>query len=293
MKENKIQHNDSIHWFPGHMKKAMNKMQEVLKLVDFVIEVLDSRIPLSSQNEYVERLISSKPRLFVLTKSDLSDEIETKKWIDYFNQNGNKAIAINLKDNKSYNLISKKIAEFCEEKSQKYKKKGIKNVTTRAMIVGIPNVGKSTLINYLAKKSVTQVANKPGLTRNIRWVKLDKVELLDTPGILEPQFENKVKALNLALIGSIKDTILPKDVVVEGTISFLKKYYSAAFKNRFSLENLDISNEEILVLIAKKRGFIVKNNELDLDKSIEILLNEFKNGKICNYTIERVEDVRL
>ena len=247
-----------------------------------VIEVLDSRIPLSSQNEYVERIVSNKPKLYVLTKIDLSDEKETKKWVDYFNQNGNKAIAINLKDNRSYEAIFKKIVEFCREKDEKYKKKGIKNISTRAMIIGIPNVGKSTLINYLAKKSLTDVANKPGLTKNVRWVKIN------TPGILEPQYENKQKALNLALIGSIKETILPKDQLATKINEFLIKYYKDEYQKRYDLDLTSTKLEDILPQIAKKRGFILKNNELDLLKATDTLINEFKNGIISKYTIERV-----
>lgn len=288
MEEYKSLNSQNIHWFPGHMKKAINRISELLKMVDFVIELLDSRIPLSSQNEYVERIVSNKPKLYVLTKIDLSDEKETKKWVDYFNQNGNKAIAINLKDNRSYEAIFKKIVEFCREKDEKYKKKGIKNISTRAMIIGIPNVGKSTLINYLAKKSLTDVANKPGLTKNVRWVKINNLEILDTPGILEPQYENKQKALNLALIGSIKETILPKDQLATKINEFLIKYYKDEYQKRYDLELTSTKLEDILPQIAKKRGFILKNNELDLLKATDTLINEFKNGIISKYTIERV-----
>ena len=288
MEEYKSLNSQNIHWFPGHMKKTINRISELLKMVDFVIELLDSRIPLSSQNEYIERIVSNKPKLYVLTKIDLSDEKETKKWVDYFNQNGNKAIAINLKDNRSYEAIFKKIVEFCKEKDEKYKKKGIKNISTRAMIIGIPNVGKSTLINYLAKKSLTDVANKPGLTKNVRWVKMNNLEILDTPGILEPQYENKQKALNLALIGSIKETILPKDQLATKINEFLIKYYKDEYQRRYDLDLTSTKLEDILPQIAKKRGFILKNNELDLLKATDTLINEFKNGIISKYTIERV-----
>ena len=288
MEEYKSLNSQNIHWFPGNMKKAINRISELLKMVDFVIELLDSRIPLSSQNEHIERIVSNKPKLYVLTKIDLSDEKETKKWVDYFNQNGNKAIAINLKDNRSYEAIFKKIVEFCREKDEKYKKKGIKNISTRAMIIGIPNVGKSTLINYLAKKSITDVANKPGLTKNVRWVKINNLEILDTPGILEPQYENKQKALNLALIGSIKETILPKDQLATKINEFLIKYYKDEYQKRYDLDLTSTKLEDILPQIAKKRGFILKNNELDLLKATDTLINEFKNGIISKYTIERV-----
>lgn len=278
----------NIHWFPGHMKKAINKIEESLKMVDFVIEVLDSRAPLSTQNEYVEKVIKQKPTLYVLTKKDLSIEEEANKWISYFEKEGKKAIAINLKDQASLNAIFKKIVEFCKEKDEKYAKKGIKNISTRAMIIGIPNVGKSTLINYLAKKSVTKVENKPGLTKNVRWVKIDKLEVMDTPGILEPQLEDKTKAMNLALIGGIKQEILPKEELLEASLNYLLTNHKEEFFKRYDIEENTQKHSEILAQIAKRRGFLLKDGEFDLLKAQDILLNEFRNGIICKYTLERV-----
>ena len=283
-----INKSKNIHWFPGHMKKAIIKISDSLKLVDFVVEMLDSRIPYSSQNEYIEHVIETKPRLYILTKADLADPIITKQWVKFLNQNGNKAIAVDLKKQSDYKLVLDKMFEFCKEKEDKKAKKGIRNVQTRAMIVGIPNVGKSTFINYLAKKSVTQTGNTPGLTKNVRWVKIQKLELMDTPGILEPQYEDKTKAMHLACVGSMKSIILPKDEIAEYIFKFVKLNYPSEFKERYKLESLD-DEQEVYRLIAKKRGFLLKDGELDTEKAIDIFLNEFKNGIITNYSLERPE----
>lgn len=283
----------NINWFPGHMKKATDNIKANLKLVDFVIELLDSRIPYSSQNEYIEQILKDKKRLFLLTKKDLSDENQTKMWIDKLNNEGNKCIAVDLKNNKDYDLIFEKIVEFCREKDEKYKKKGIKNLSNKILIVGIPNVGKSTLINFLAKKSITNTANKPGVTKNLRWVKVNNFEFLDTPGILAPQFEDKNKALNLSLIGSIKETVLPKEDLIKVLIDFLKKYYKEEFANRYNLDNLDMPYYLILEKICENRRLLQKNNEFFYEKAIDVVLNEYKNGTICKFTLDRIEDANI
>ncbi|MGP1414225.1 MAG: ribosome biogenesis GTPase YlqF [Bacillales bacterium] len=284
-----MQNIKNIHWFPGHMKKAINKIIEQLKLVDFVIIVLDSRIPISSNCNYIDKLLGDKKRLYLLTKSDLSDDIETSKWIEYFSKNENRAIAIDLTKQINQKTLLNECKYFSILKREKYLKKGIKNINTRCMILGIPNVGKSTLINLLANKKITQTANKPGVTRNIRWVKLGDFEFLDVPGILEPNYDNSIQALNLASIGSIKEEILPLDDVVTNVINILKKYYYKEFNDKYNLDCLNENNNEILLNIAKQRGFINKGNIYDIDKAKSILLNEFRNGKICKVSIERIE----
>lgn len=278
----------NVHRFPGHMKKAIQQIEDKLKVVDFVVELLDARIPLSSQNEYIEKILAKKPRLFVLTKKDMADDTQTQKWVEFFTKEGNKAIAVDLKNRNDFDLIFKKIMEFCKVKDEKMAKKGIKNISTRAMIVGIPNVGKSTLINYLAKKSIVDVANKPGLTKNVRRVKINNIELLDTPGILQPQYEDKKKAINLAMIGSMNQNILPKDQIAEKCFDFLKESYESSLEKRYSLPNKDLELFEFLEFLAFKRGLLLKNGEPDIEKSTEIFLNEFKNGIICKFTIERL-----
>lgn len=277
-----------INWFPGHMKKALNKISDNLKIFDFVIELLDSRIPLSSKNDYVEKIITNKPKLILLTKTDLSDEKETQKWVKYLTQNGNIALAINLKTNGDITKIIDTINILCKDKKDKALKKGIKNVTLRGLIIGIPNVGKSTLINYLAKKSITKVANTPGLTRNIRFVRIKDIELADTPGVLEPQYEDQKKAINLALVGSIKNEILPKEELVNYCLDFLKQYYLNALKSRYKLGEIT-DNYQILEKISKNRGFFNKNNELNIEKAIDVILNEFKNGVITKFSLERID----
>ena len=244
--------NTNIHWFPGHMKKAIIKIEESLKMVDFVIEILDSRVPLSSQNYYIEQVIRRKPVLYVLTKKDLCDENMTNKWLTKLNQNGNKAISINLKNQKDYNLLLAKMFEFCNEKENKRAKKGLKNVATKAMIVGIPNVGKSTLINFIAKKNITQTANTPGFTKNIRWVKVKNLLLMDTPGVLQPQFEDKIKGINLALIGSIKEQILPISDLANYCLNFLKENYSKELMERYPLKWFAFMN----IVFNKKVSYI-------------------------------------
>ncbi len=276
----------NINWFPGHMKKTIIKIEESLKMVDFVIEVIDSRAPISSQNYYIEQVINKKPILYVLTKKDLCDTSETNKWVNYFNSNGNKAILVNLKTQKDYNLIIDKMMEFCKEKEKKMEKKGLKNVLTKAIIVGIPNVGKSTIINFIAKKCITKVANIPGYTRNVRWVKVNNLMLLDTPGVLQPQFEDRIKGINLGLIGSIKEQVLPIEDLTDYCLNFLKKNHLSDLINKYKLKNVS-TNQIILQEIAKNRGFLLKNNELDINKASLILLNEFKNGAICKYTLDK------
>ena len=277
--------NTNIHWFPGHMKKAIIKIEESLKMVDFVIEILDSRVPLSSQNYYIEQVIRRKPVLYVLTKKDFCDENMTNKWLTKLNQNGNKAISINLKNQKDYNLLLEKMFEFCNEKENKRAKKGLKNVATKAMIVGIPNVGKSTLINFIAKKNITQTANTPGFTKNIRWVKVKNLLLMETVGVLQAEFEDIIKGINFVLIGYIKEQFLLISDLANYCLNFLKENYSKELMERYKLNKID-SNEEIFEKIAENRGFLLKNNEIDIEKAQIILLNEFKNGVICKYTLD-------
>lgn len=285
-----------IHYFPGHMKKGLIKIEEKLKLIDFVIILLDSRIPISSINHDLLKLVSNKQKLFLLSKKDMSDQKENEKWLNYFNsKEDTRAILVNLKEQKEINNILNEISYFKKIKDEKYLKKGIKNVSLRGMILGIPNVGKSTLINLLNKKNVVISKNMPGATKNVNWIKIDKyLELMDTPGILLPKFENHKVALNLALIGTIKEDILPLEEVFEYLISFIKSYYISNFNSRFNVNiTEDTENDEIINEIAKKRGYFAKGNVVDKDKTIKIILNEFRNGKLGQISIERVEDVNF
>src|SRR5690554_6154414 len=215
-----------IQWFPGHMAKARREVQEKLKLVDIIFELIDARLPLSSRNPMIDEVINQKPRLLILNKSDMADESETVKWLNYFSERGITAIAINSLDGKGMQKVTKAAQEILAEKWQRMKAKGMKPRAIRAMIVGIPNVGKSTLINRLAKKNIAKTGNTPGVTRAQQWIKVGKeLELLDTPGILWPKFEDQEVGLKLALTGAIKDTIINmEDLAIYG-LKFLSLHY--------------------------------------------------------------------
>lgn len=276
-----------IHWFPGHMKKAQNAIIERVKIVDSVIELLDARIPFSSRNETLYKITKDKERLIVLTKADLADPIITELWIKFFKDNGYKAIFADLNNEKDVKKIISISETLGEKKREKDLARGIKPRPVRAMIIGIPNVGKSTLINKIAHRKAASVANTPGHTKNEQWIKVsNKFELLDTPGILESNYEDKNKALSLALVGSINSHILPNEELAKELIKFLKEYYPEQLKNRYELASLDIEDEEIFKLVALKRGYLNKANP-DLEKAALLILNEFKNGVICRCSIER------
>ena len=275
----------NIHWFPGHMKKAQNEVEAKLKLVDVVIELLDSRIPFSSRNDYLFNLTKKKERLVVLTKADLADPLITQKWINFFKESGFKAIFGNLNNPKDIKKIIAEAEKCGTKKHEKEISRGLKPSPVRAMIIGIPNVGKSTLINKIANRKAASVENKPGHTRCQQWIKVsNKFELLDTPGILESSYELKEKALNLALVGSINQNILPLDELSNYLLDFLKGNYLDELTNRYSLNNLD-NNAFILEEIAKNRGLLQKGC-LDTQKAEILLLNEFKNGVIGKCTLE-------
>jgi len=275
-----------VHWFPGHMKKALVLIEERLKIVDCVIELLDARIPLSSRNEYLYKISQNKKRLVVLTKADLADVKVTDKWINFFKENGFDAIFADLNNPKDIQKIIKSAEELGKEKHQKEIARGMKPQPIRAMIIGIPNVGKSTLINKIAKRKAASVQNKPGHTRSQQWIKVSQTfELLDTPGILPSSYEDKSKAINLALVGSIKDDILPLDELANVLLTYLKEYYPNELKNRFSLSSLN-ENHEIISDIAKSRGLLKVGGE-DADRATKLLLNEFKAGKIGRISLER------
>ncbi len=279
----------NIHWFPGHMKKASNQIKEKLKLVDFVICLLDARSPYSTFNKYLLNIVENKAKLFILNKEDLADDSVTKLWIEKLNKDGNKCISLSLENKLAKAKLMNAINEFIKIKQEKMALKGIKKCKTRAMVIGIPNVGKSTFINYLLDKKQMKAANTPGFTKSISWAKVnDSFEIMDTPGILEPKFENKINGINLALIGSIKENILPSNELVEYALDFLRKNYEKELGNRYKIENInEINNEQFFELLAKNRGFLLTKNNLDIEKAQYIFLNEFKNGIIAKFTLER------
>lgn len=280
----------NIHWFPGHMKKASNQIVEKLKLVDFVICLLDARTPESTFNKYLLNLVKDKKKLFILNKTDLSDEKITSRWVDKLNNEGNIAISVSLQNKGSKEIIFKAIDIFSDEKKEKMLKKGIKKTTCRAMVIGIPNVGKSTFINFLLEKNRMKAANTPGFTKSVSWAKInDYFEIMDTPGILEPKFENKTQAINLALIGAIKDNILPSEELAFYCLNFLKENYKKEVENKYLFNFNNIENEhDFFINLALKRGYLKHGNEPDIDKAEFIFLNEFKNGEICKISLENI-----
>ena len=277
----------NIQWYPGHMTKAKRMMQENIKLIDIVVELLDARIPLSSRNPDIDTLANNKFRLVLLNKCDLADDGVTKQWEAYFKEKGIMVVTINARDGQGMKVITGKIQEACKEKIERDKKKGIMNRPIRAMIVGIPNVGKSTFINSYAKKACAKVGNKPGVTKGKQWIKINKnVELLDTPGILWPKFEDEQVGLHLAFIGSINDEILQKTELAVNLISFLKSNYSGILESRYGICEGEDDNQ-ILQEIGSKRGCLLKGNEIDYEKAAGILLDEFRNGKLGRISVER------
>lgn len=277
----------NIQWYPGHMTKAKRMMQEDIKLIDIVIELLDARVPFSSRNPDIDTLAKNKFRLILLNKCDLADGKVTEKWEAYFKEKGFMVVTINARDGKGMKTITLKVQEACKEKIERDRKRGIINRPIRAMIVGIPNVGKSTFINSFAKKACTKVGNKPGVTKGKQWIKINKnVELLDTPGILWPKFEDDTVGEHLAFIGSINDEILQKVELCTDLIDFLKMMYPGMLGSRYQIPE-ELSSHEIIAEIAKSRGCLLKGNELNYEKAAGIILDEFRNGKVGKVSIEQ------
>lgn len=270
-----------IHWFPGHMKKALNEIEAKIKLVDIVIEILDARAPLSSINPEFEKRVQNKKRIFVLSKSDLADPIETKKWEEYFKKSVESLLILNLNEQKSTQIIASEVKRLGAEKHAKEAAKGMKPQPLKTMIIGVPNVGKSSLINRLAKRSAAGVQNKPGYTRGEQFIKVNNdFILLDTPGILPMNYDDKTKAINLALLGSIREEILPNEDLSIYLIKYLNKFYPEALKERFGIT--DLSNfEEVIKLICVRRALLN-----DYERAYSLLLKEFKDGKLGRITLE-------
>ncbi len=277
----------NIQWYPGHMTKAKRMMQEDIKLIDIVIELLDARVPISSRNPDIDTLAKNKYRLVLLNKSDLADNRTNQEWEVYFKEKGIMVVTINARSGQGMKAITSQIQEACKEKIERDRKRGILNRPIRAMIVGIPNVGKSTFINSYAKKACAKVGNKPGVTKGKQWIKINKgVELLDTPGILWPKFEDEKVGLHLAFIGSINDEILQKTELACQLIDFMKENYSGVLQERYQVDEAEKSSK-VLEEIAVKRGCLLKGNDLDYEKAATILLDEFRNGKLGRISIEK------
>lgn len=282
----------TINWYPGHMTKARRMMQEDIKLIDLVIELLDARVPLSSRNPDIDDLAKNKSRLILLNKADLADNRKTKLWTAYFEEKGFFVVTLDSRSRGGMKAVQEEIMKACKAKIERDLKRGIKNRPVRAMVVGIPNVGKSTFINSFAGKAAAKTGNKPGVTKGKQWIRLNKqVELLDTPGILWPKFEDQTVGMRLAMIGSIRNEILNLDEVAQSLIRNLRSRYPGALKERYEIEE-DGEDYEILAAIAASRNWLVKGGEPDYNKAVNVVLEEFRDGKLGKITLEEPEKIQ-
>ena len=294
MEEKNINIKSNINWFPGHMKKALNEMQKSVKIVDIVIELVDARAPIASSNPELIKIINNKPHLVILNKSDLADENKTKEFVKYYEQKGINTFVCSVLQ-LDFKKLKAKCNDILKEKFAKERAKGLKPRPVRALICGIPNVGKSTFINKVAKRKIANVGNKPGVTKSQQMIKVDKdFELLDTPGVLWPKFEDQVVARTLALIHTIKTEILPKSELASYLIKWLIFNYPNTLNKRYGEVEIEINNEDdilkIISKIATNRGFINSGNSLDIDRTIDVILKEFADGMLGRFTLEEVKN---
>lgn len=274
----------TIQWFPGHMSKARRQVQENLKHVDFVTILVDARLPLSSQNPMLTKIVGDKPKLLILNKSDLADSNRTKEWRTYFEKQGIKTLDINSKEQSTVKLVTDAAKSLMSEKIQRLRERGIQKETLRTMIIGIPNAGKSTLMNRLAGKKIAVVGNKPGVTKGQQWLKSNKdLEILDTPGILWPKFEDELVGLKLALTGAIKDQLLPMDEVTIFGLNYFKTYYPERLEERFKGIDLEEEAPEIIMEMTQKLGF-----REDYDRFYSLFVKDVRDGKLGRYTLDIV-----
>ena len=276
-----------FQWYPGHMTKARRMMQENIKLIDLIIELVDARVPLSSRNPDIDELGKGKARLILLNKADLAEDRLNDEWVAYFKEKGYSAVKVNSRKGGGIKSIQSVIQETCKEKTERDRKRGILNRPVRAMVVGIPNVGKSTFINALAGKACAKTGNKPGVTKGKQWIRLNKsVELLDTPGILWPKFEDQEVGLKLAFIGSIKDEILQTEELAAELVRFLKEYYPGVLEEKYDIPEVQ-DTYKCLAEIAESRHCLVRGSELDTEKAASILMDDFRGGRLGRITLER------
>ena len=274
----------TIQWFPGHMSKARRQVQENLKHVDFVTILVDARLPLSSQNPMLTKIVGDKPKLLILNKADLADSNRTKEWRTYFKSQAIKTLAINSKEQSTVKLVTDAAKSLMADKIQRLRERGIQKETLRTMIIGIPNAGKSTLMNRLAGKKIAVVGNKPGVTKGQQWLKSNKdLEILDTPGILWPKFEDELVGLKLALTGAIKDQLLPMDEVTIFGLNYFKTYYPERLEERFKGIDLEEEAPEIIMEMTRKLGF-----REDYDRFYNLFVKEVRDGKLGRYTLDIV-----
>ncbi len=281
----------NYQWYPGHMTKAKRMMEENIKLIDLVIELVDARVPISSRNPDIDELGKNKARLILLNKADLAEDRWNDAWMEYFREKGFSVVKVNSKKGGGIKSIQGVIQEACKEKIERDRKRGILNRPVRAMVVGIPNVGKSTFINALAGKSCTKTGNKPGVTKGKQWIRLNKnVELLDTPGILWPKFEDQNVGLKLAFIGSIKDEILQTEELAMELIKFMNQHYPGVLEEKYEVK-AEPDAYAMLSMIAESRHCLLKGNELDTGKAAALLLDDFRSGRLGRLVLEYPQDV--
>ena len=280
----------NYQWYPGHMTKARRQMQEDLKLIDLMIELVDARVPAASRNPDIDELGKNKARLILLNKSDLADERGNDAWMEYFKGKGYSVVKVNSRSGAGMKAINSAVQEACKEKIERDRKRGILNRPVRAMVVGIPNVGKSTFINAYAGRACAKTGNKPGVTKGKQWIRLSKqLELLDTPGILWPKFEDQQVGLHLAMIGSINDEILEKDELASELADYLRNITPGLLKERYGIEEDGKKPYELLDEIAAARACLTKGGVNDLTKAARLLLDEFRGGKLGRITLEMPE----
>lgn len=284
-----------LHWYPGHMTKAVRQMKEDIKLIDIVIELVDARIPKSSRNPDIDSLAAGKSRVIILNKADMADDKETDNWVKHFTDEGMIAVKLNSRSGNGMKQVKDAIAKAAEAKMARDRARGILNRPVRAIVGGIPNVGKSTFINSFAGRAVTKTGNKPGVTKGKQWIRLNKqVELLDTPGILWPKFEDRKTAEHLAFIGSIKDEVIEKMELVLNLITELEENYCGLVASYYGFDNCEKTENKIdfavktLEAVAEKRALLKKGGETDTDKASKLILDDFKNGRLGKITLENV-----
>ena len=283
----------NIQWYPGHMTKTRRQMEQDIKMVDLVAELVDARIPISSRNPDIDNIVKDKPRLIVLNRVDQADPEETKKWASYFKQKGYSVLETDAKTGKGVNRFSTVARESLAEQIARWKEKGQVGRPVRAMVVGVPNVGKSTFINHVAKRKSAKAGDRPGVTRGKQWVAVDQtLDLLDTPGILWPKFEDEKTGLHLAFTGAVKAEIIDLETLAHHLMNLLSSRYPDALRARYNIEIPDgAQGWELVEAAARKRGFLISGGDVDLERMSRILLDEFRSGKLGNFTLETVEEM--